>query len=526
MTRSHSIFWRILPGLVLFAMLAASGRCEPLRPNILFILADDMGYGDVEALNPESRIPTPNLNKLAGRGLVFSDAHTSSSVCTPTRYGLLTGRYNWRSRLKNGVAWGASRRLIEPDRLTLAAMLQSSGYHTSAIGKWHLGMDWPLIGGGIADDDMQWNGKSRITWAIDYAKPVTNGPISLGFDHFFGISASLDMPPYVWIHNDRPQVTTLRQKAFHRNGPADEDFEAVDVLPRITYEVVRKINAWSTPPREGHPFFIYVPLAAPHTPISPTSDWSGRSGLNSYGDFVMQVDAAVGEMVQALDSRGLTDNTLVIFSSDNGCSPAANLEEMEIKGHFANAPWRGHKADIFEGGHRVPFIAQWPAVIRPASRTNHLICLTDVFATLADILGFELPPNAAEDSVSFLSAFREPELSKPPADRAIVHHSIQGAFALRLGDWKLCLCPGSGGWSAPRPGSPAEKNLPAVQLYNLKTDPSESNNLAPENPAKVRELYALLSQYVENGRSNPGPKSSNTTPVNIHAGLNHPDWRP
>lgn len=499
-------------GILFSASLNLMVVADESRPNIIFILADDMGYGDVEAYNADSKIPTPHLNRLAGRGMMFTDAHTSSSVCTPTRYGLLTGRYNWRSRLKSSVTWGFSRRLIEDGRLTVAQLLADAGYHTSCVGKWHLGMDWTQYSGDIADDGDRWDGSWKGGWAVDYSKPVANGPVSLGFERFFGISASLDMPPYVYIRNDRPQVTSIVEKAFHRKGPADQDFEAVDVLPRQTHEVVRDINRWADDSKNGRPFFIYMPLASPHTPILPTGEWQSRSGINAYADFVMQVDDAVGRVVQAVERNGLDSHTLIIFTTDNGCSPAANLDQLEKAGHFSNHPWRGHKADIFEGGHRVPFIVQWPGVVKPATRQSRLTCLTDFMATCADITGVELPGNAGEDSVSFLSALRG---AAGDGDRVIINHSINGSFAVRQGPWKLILCPDSGGWSAPRPGSPAARSLPPVQLYNLNHDPTESENLYDNHRDVTDRLLGHLTKIVANGRSTPGNPVANTSPVDF-----------
>lgn len=499
---------------------------QPL-PNIIFILADDMGYGDVETLNSNSRIPTPHLNKLAQNGMTFTDAHTSSSVCTPTRYALLTGRYNWRSRLKSSVTWGFSKRLIEDDRETVASVLSKAGYKTSCIGKWHLGINWPLVGGGTADDGNKWDSKYRGGWNVDYSKKISQGPTSLGFDHFFGISASLDMPPYVYIQNDQPIAYEIVEKAFNRKGPADSDFEAVDVQPRIAYETIRKINKWAPDSKKGKPFFIYVPLAAPHTPIVPTTEWKGRSGLNPYGDFTMQVDDTVGQIYQALERTDILSNTILIFSTDNGCSPAANLKDMEAKGHFANAPWRGHKADIFEGGHHVPFFVHWPEVIKPGSISDRLTCQTDFLATCAELTGQELSVNVAEDSFSFLNELHgksSSDIDVNQRKRSVIHHSINGSFAIREGDWKLILCPGSGGWSAPRPRSAKTKQLPAIQLYNLAKDPAESENLYSEHPKIVQNLYHILKSYVAKGRSTPGPDGMNTTPVDILAGIPGGKW--
>ncbi|MCA9202616.1 MAG: arylsulfatase, partial [Planctomycetales bacterium] len=281
------------------------------RPNIVYILADDLGYGDVRCLNPEGKIATPNLDRLAADGVIFTDAHSSSSVCTPTRYGVLTGRYNWRSRLKSSVLWGFSQRLIEQDRLTVPAMLKQHGYATGCFGKWHLGMNWPLKDGGFASQDAD-------GWKVDYTAPIQEGPNAVGFDEFFGISASLDMPPYVFIRNDRSVGVPTVEKKWIRQGPAHVDFEAIDVLPRITTEATNFIDRHAAAAKDGRPFFLYFPLNAPHTPILPTAEWQGKSGLNSYADFVMQVDDTVGQVMAALERHGLAENTLVVFTSDNG----------------------------------------------------------------------------------------------------------------------------------------------------------------------------------------------------------------
>ena len=484
------------------------------RPNIIYILADDMGYGDITALNAQCKIKTPHLDKLARGGMIFTDAHSSSSVCTPTRYGILTGRYNWRSRLQSGVCWGFSPRLIEPQRITVGSLLQTSGYHTAAMGKWHLGMDWPLKQGGFADDSDRWSPQYKGGWDVDYSKPIQNGPNTVGFDYFFGISASLDMPPYVFIRNNRAEVTKLVEKAFNRKGPADVDFEAIDVLPRITEEVVSYIDRRAAAAREGKPFFVYFPLNAPHTPILPTASWKGKSGINAYCDFVMQVDNTVGQVMQALDKQGLAENTLLIFTADNGCSPAAKFNEMHAKDHHPSYKFRGHKADIFEGGHRVPFIARWPARVKAQSRSDQLVCLTDLMATCAELVEAKLPPDTGVDSVSILPALLGQD--KRPLREAVVHHSIRGAFSIRQGDWKLELCPGSGGWSSPRPGRANFAKLPPLQLYNLKDNIGETNNLEAKHPQVVKELTPLLQSYLYRGRSTPGPSQPNHGPIDIY----------
>ena len=505
--------------LVLFAGSARASDTKP--PNIVYILADDLGYGDVRCLNPQGKIATPHLDRLAAAGMIFTDAHSSSAVCTPTRYGLLTGRYNWRSRLKSGVMGGMSPPLIEPGRLTVPAFLQQQGYHTACIGKWHLGFDWPRqLDTAPFTDGIE---KGADGWRVDFSKPIARGPNALGFDYFFGLAASLDMVPYSFIENDRVTKVPTMDKAFPmmfgrtngatRKGPAAADFEAIDVLPTLTRRAVAYINERASAAKSGRPFFLYIPLNAPHTPIAPSKEWQGKSGLNPYADFVMETDARVGEVLDALDRNGVADNTLVIFTSDNGCSPEAKFPELLAKGHNPSAQFRGTKADIFEGGHRVPFLVRWPGRVKPGTTSDQLICLNDLFATCADLLGAKLPDNAAEDSVSLLPALEG--RATGPIREALVHHSINGSFALRQGNWKLELCADSGGWSAPRPGSPAAKSLPAPQLYDLAADLAETNNVARAHPEVVARLTQLLGKYAADGRSTPGAAQANTTPVEI-----------
>jgi arylsulfatase A len=491
--------------LAISAILCGFVSAENAKPNIIHILCDDLGYGDVQCLNAQGKIPTPHMDRLAKGGMIFTDAHTSSSVCTPTRYSLLTGRYNWRSPMKKGVLNGFSPRLIEPDRLTVAAFLKQQGYTTACIGKWHLGMDWPRENNGATSD---------TPGGIEYSRPITNGPTALGFHHFFGISASLDMPPFVFIENDRVTELPTVEKTWMRKGPAAAGFEAIDVLPVLTRKATDFIAARSDEAKQGKPFFLYLPLASPHTPILPTKEWQGKSGLNDYADFVMQTDATVGAVLDALEKSGLTENTLVILTSDNGCSPAAEFPKLLAKGHNPSASFRGHKADIFEGGHRVPYLVHWPARVKPGTRSDQIIGLTDLFATCADILGVKLPDNTAEDSASILPALTG-ETTKPIHD-AIVHHSVNGSFSIRQGNWKLILCSGSGGWSDPKPNSLAAEKLPPVQLYDLSKDIAETRNVQAENPEVVTRLTRLLEKFVADGRSTPGATQTNTTPVEIH----------
>ena len=477
--------------------------------NIVYILADDLGIGDVRAFNPNSRIRTPNLDQLASEGMRFTDAHSGSSVCTPTRYGVLTGRYAWRTRLQSGVCWGYSVPLIAEDRMTVASMLKRQGYNTACVGKWHLGLKWALKDPARVPTD-----HSGESWEnIDFAQPIASGPVQLGFDRFFGISASLDMHPHVYIRNDRVTRTPDRVIPasdgirFWRKGPVGDDFRHVEVLDRLTDEAVEFIGSQDS----DRPFFLYFPLSAPHKPIIPDSRFLNRSGLNEWGDFVMQVDATVGRVMQAVKTAGLDENTLFIVTSDNGATPGADFATLEKKGHDPSYLYRGHKADIFEGGHRVAFLARWPAVIRPGTESGMTVCHTDLLATAAEMAGVRLPAAAGEDSVSMLPLLTGS--GDGPVREATVHHSVNGSFAIRRGRWKLCFCPGSGGWSHPRPSRARQDKLPAVQLFDLSKDVAESENLSADYPEVVSELSALMQRYIDRGRSTPGVSQNNDRQV-------------
>lgn len=483
--------------LILAALLAGVARGDQ-KPNIVFIFADDMGIGDVS--HTTGLAPTPYIDRMAAEGMRFTDAHTSSSVCTPSRYSLLTGRYNWRTRLQKSVFFNPhDAPLIKEDEATVASLLKKAGYHSACIGKWHLGIGWQF-----KEDFQRAPGQEGQGWDIDYSLPAIT-PTSHGFDYFYGIQASLDMAPYVYIENDRAVVPATVTKAFHRKGAASADFEAVDCLTTFAEKSAEYIAQRA---EEAKPFFLYLPLTSPHTPIVPSKDWKGKSDIGKYGDFLMETDWVVGEVLQALDRHGLTENTLVIFSTDNGCSPAANIKNLTEQGHKPNGDLRGHKADIFEGGHRVPFIVRWPGVVKPGSVTDRLTCTTDFMATCADIVGSPLKKDAGVDSISFLPTLKD---AGQVERSAIVHHSINGAFAIREGNWKLCFCPGSGGWSAPR--GKATQGLPEVQLYNLETDPGETENLSETHPEKTEELTRLMQRYIEQGRSTVGPAQSNDVKV-------------
>ncbi len=485
------------------------------NPNIVFILADDLGYGDITAFNKHSKIKTPQLDVMAQQGMMFTDAHTSSAVCTPTRYGIITGRYNWRSSLKEGVLLGASKALIPNSRTTVASLLKEKGYNTAFIGKWHLGWDWALKNPEL-EPTTGWQDTTFTN--IDYTKPVKNTPNDLGFEYAYGHSGSLDMAPYVYVENgmatEIPEETTVNtgKYSWWRKGPTSKDFVHEDVTPNFFRRGVDYIKERA---RDEKPFFLYLALPSPHTPILPSAEWQGKSGLNPYGDFMMMVDDYIGQLNAAIKKAGIENNTLVIFTSDNGCSPAAKIEELVEEGHNPSHIYRGHKADIFEGGHRVPFIVKWPEKVRAGSTNSQTICTTDFAATCAAIVGYELKNDEAEDSYNMLPLL-EGEIFAGEFREATVHHSINGSFAIRKGDWKLILCPGSGGWSYPTPmDKDVLKELPKLQLYNLKDDPGETRNLLASNQQKVEELRSLLTKYVQDGRSTPGEPQKNDGDENI-----------
>ena len=488
------IGFRVGAFLALLLSVVVHGA-TPFRPNIVYILADDMGIGDVSALNPACRWQTPHIDRLAREGRIFTDAHSASGVCSPSRYSLLTGRYSWRGSLKSSVLNGYSKPLIEPGRITVADFLRSHGYATAMVGKWHLGVEWARPTDAPAE--------------VDFSQPFSGGPIAHGFEQFDGISASLDMPPYVHMTQDRVtaipthRVPDSPKPKMWRAGPVAPDFRHEDVQPRFFEKATRFIETRSRA-TDGRPFFLYLALASPHTPIVPTTSYQGRTRTNPYGDFVVELDDHIGRLLAVLDQSGLSTNTLVLFTADNGFSPAANLPELRALGHDPSAGFRGHKADLFEGGHRVPFIARWPGVVPEGTRCDVTIGQLDLLATCADLLGERLPPNAGEDSVSFLRQLVG--ANHPTRGRSgLVHHSNNGSFAFRQDRWKLLTVPDSGGWSFPHPGTLETNGLPRLQLYDLQSDPGEQTNRIAGNPAIARRLLRDLRSLIDRGRSTIGP---------------------
>ena len=479
--------------LVSAAALTSSLACAA-QPNVVFILADDMGYGDVSALNEKSRIRTPAIDALCRDGVTFTDAHSGSSVSTPSRYGILTGRYAFRTTLKSGVTNSYSPPLIAPSRRTIATFLSELGYSTACIGKWHLGWNWTMRDG-----------------KVDFSGPVGDGPVTRGFDYFFGIPASLDMPPYVYIENDRvtaqPDRTSADGKGLllQRSGPQGADFEHGECLQRITRKSLEYIAAQSA----KKPFFLYMPLTAPHTPILPSEEFRGKSGLSPYGDFVMMVDDVVAQIVARLKEQGLYENTVVVFAADNGCFHGAGVKEMEAGGHFPSYIYRGYKSDLFDGGHRVPLVVSRGG--KNGGRVERgLVSLTDFYATFAEMAGYRLTPGEGEDSYSLWGVVTGKGGNLRPD---AVHHSNNGSFSLREGRWKILFTAGSAGWSFPTFPKDREyiATLPSMQLYDLESDPGETKNVIAEHPDVVRRLTVRMREHIERGRSTPGPVQTNET---------------
>lgn len=488
-------------------------RSEQLTPNIIYILADDMGYGDISRYNPSCGFTTPSLDRLCDEGMRFFDAHAVSAVCTPSRYSILTGRYCWRSALKRDVLQGYDPPIIESGCRTVADMLHQRSYRTACIGKWHLGLRFAL-------QDPQ------DKYSVDFSKPLEWSPNDAGFDYFYGISASLDMPPYVYIENHRIDGQPDREtscwwdrgnsynKGMFRPGPTGQNFHHEQVLEVLT----QKAEAFVRESRD-QPFFLYLPLTAPHTPILPTKEWAGRSHTTEYGDFVLMCDDVVRRIRSVLAETGAEENTLIIFASDNGCSPRANYPELAQYGHNPSGILRGTKFDIFEGGHRVPLIVHWPGHVPPGATCSQTVCLMDLYASLAQLLQIPLAPDEAVDSVSELPIWLgDSSYSLTQHRKALIHHSVNGSFSVRMGQWKLILCPDSGGKSAPLPGD-TPSHYPSMQLYQMDDDIRERYNRIDlhEHDALVKQMCRFLEEAIERGRTTDGPACVNTPELQFEA---------
>lgn len=488
---------------------------SPTQPNIVVIYADDLGYGDVRCYNPErGKIATPNIDSLATRGMRFTDAHSSSGVCSPSRYTLLTGRYHWRSRLQSGIVglWGSP--LIAEDRLTIGGLAKRHGYQTACIGKWHLGWDWPIpedrekLFKQAPSGDVAVGVAQREVWKDVFTRPISGGPISRGFDVYFGTDVP-NWPPYCFIENDRTvgvpsqflPKSALRKNQASKQGPALPDWKLEGILPGLTDRAVQFISAATD---NNAPYLIYMPLTSPHTPLSVGESWKGKSGLGLYADFVMETDAVVGDVIDAIEQSGQSDSTLVVFTSDNGCAPYIGVDQLERNGHYPSGPLRGYKADAWEGGHRVPLIIRWPGVATPGSVCDQLVHQADLMATFAEILGTGLADDEGEDSFSLVSLLKGHDM---PIRQSSVSCSIRGVPSIRSGPWKYIAAPGSGGW-----GKGGDQSQP-LQLYNLADDLGESRNLAADQPEKLASMQALLESVITAGRSNPGTAQPNDVKV-------------
>ncbi|MDX1945687.1 MAG: arylsulfatase [Pirellulaceae bacterium] len=460
--------------------LPAAAADNRSLPNIVLILADDLGHGHISHLNPQSKIRTPHIDKLASQGISLTDAHSGSAVCSPTRYGLLTGRYAWRTKLVRGVLGPYDPPLIEATRLTLPGMLKKHGYHTACVGKWHLGWDWPR----------------KAMEDPDFSQPIAGGPTTRGFDYYFGTDVP-NYPPYCFIENDQtvglPNSAKTERNLDGRPGPMLAGWKFDAILPALADKAASYIAERAA---AKQPFFLYLPLTSPHEPIAPSAEFRGQSGLNSLGDFLLETDAVVGKVAAAIEQHKLAESTLFIFTCDNGSSLYTGGAELVKLGHAPSAGWRGAKTSIYEGGHRVPFVARWPGVIPTGAKSGETICLTDLLATAAEIVGEKLPENAGEDSHSVLPILRGDKLAKPVRE-ATVHQSASGQLAIRQGPWKLIT-------PQPASGAKGKSTEPReAELYNLAADPAETKNVIAEHGDVGARLTTLLDQYRQSGRSRP-----------------------
>ena len=504
-------------GLLLFSLLSVSCRQEqPIedKPNIIIIYTDDQGYGDVSALNSEAKFQTPNIDRIANEGVVFTDGHSSDAVCTPSRYTLLTGRYSWRTSLKKDVLRADGPCLIEKDRMTIASLLKENGYNTAMVGKWHL--------------QMEFEGKTGE--GRDWSKSFTDGPIEKGFDYFFGIPASMNYgvltylendrvldPPVLWTKkkrntNPRTYSRDIRPQDYRMTPPFDTvrgerggwveaapSFNDELVLEKLAAKAVEYINQSAEEAENGKPFFLYLPLTSPHLPHSTHPDFQGRTNCGNYGDFMEETDYRVGQVLDALDANGLSENTLVIFSSDNGAE-TNYVYQRDTYGHFSSFNFQGGKRDIYEGGHRVPFLMRWPNRIKAGSSSDIPVCQSDYLATIAEIVDAEIPENAGEDSYSLFPVLNGEKFS-PDLRGPVIHHSASGHFAIRSGRWKLNLLRGAGGWSAPEEVNPDEA---IYELYDMENDQGEATNLFFDHPNIVESLKNKITQIIASGRSTAG----------------------
>ncbi|MEI6277759.1 MAG: arylsulfatase [Verrucomicrobiae bacterium] len=524
--RNH--FLVVLVAVLLLWCPEESHAVPPDKPNIIVVLADDLGYGDVHCFDPDhAKISTPNIDRLAEQGERFTDAHAGTSVCTPSRYAVLTGRFCWRSRLQVHVVGHYGTPVIAPDRLTLPKMLQQQGYVTACIGKWHLGWDWPLRrkDGSIARAPADKYVHTRESEGEPiFEMPIEQGPITRGFGYYFGVDVP-NFPPFTFIENDRMAINPTDRIMIGTGKPGE--LVPAPIAPGWKYEnilpkIVEKTEGYlAERAKDKKPFFLYMTLTSPHEPVAPSAEFKGKSGISPVADFIMQTDAALGRVMTALDKHGLAENTLLIFTSDNGHAAYTGLAPLYKVGHRVNGPYRGYKCNISDGGQRVPLVVRWPGVTPAGSVNSQLICLSDLMRTCADLLQVKLPDNSAEDSVSILPLLRGQD--RPVREDLVLQPISSSYLAIRQGPWKLALCAGDAVWGGvcTEKGVPHDLGedearklgLPPIQLYNMADDPGETMNLQAVHPEIVRKLHARLQKYVSEGRSTPGAPQANDMSV-------------
>ncbi|MCE5204957.1 MAG: arylsulfatase [Porphyromonadaceae bacterium] len=498
--------------LVMFSTLSNALSQISKKPNILIIYADDLGYGDVQCYNSsKGKIPTPNIDRLASEGMLFTDAHSSSAVSSPSRYALLTGRYHWRSRLQKGIVGMWKEPLITPERTTVAGLVKEIGYKTFAIGKWHLGWNWPFKKDQLKNfiNFSSFEGKSTTiktkisptvenqrVWSQTFSKSITGGPTAVGFDYYFGTDVP-NWPPFCFIENDRtlgipseflnPKFITTNMASYQ--GPACKNWNLEAILPTICDRTIKIINEQA---KSDDPFFIYLALTTPHTPLAVSDEWKNRSRLNNqYADFVVQTDYEIGRILESLENTGISNNTIVFFTSDNGCGNYIGAEELKEQGHFVSGPLRGYKGDVWEGGHRIPFIVRYPGVVQSGTICNQLVHQVDIMETIADLLNLELSDTIGEDSFSLVRLLKG---SNKPVRESAISTSVQGVQSIRYGNWKL-IC--------------SEE----LQLYNLGYDIGETTNLANDHSRIVKKMLNLRKKIIVNGRSTKGKPQKNDVNV-------------
>ncbi len=505
---------------ILFALCSLlcvlSSELSAKSPNILLILTDDVGYGDLSCYNDQSKIPTPNIDRLAKQGMCFTDAHSPATVCTPTRYSLMTGHMAFRVPNGGSVFTGVGGpSLITEDRLTLPEMLRNNGYATAAHGKWHIGLTFF----DKENNPIHQSSPDAIK-LIDYSRPIKGGPLDHGFDKFFGTACCPTTDwLYAFIDGNRIPVPPTQKidRSKLPNHPYSQDCRDGYIAPDFSMEEVDLVFLKKSREfLENHqrqspdkPFFLFHSTQGIHLPSFPAPQFQGKTQAGPHGDFIHQLDWTVGQLMETLDKLGVAENTIVILTSDNGPEVDTVIDMRKTYQHDGARPWRGIKRDAWEGGHRVPFIVRWPSKIKPESHSDQLTSLTDVMATLAAVVGAELPNSAAEDSYNLLPVWLG------NATTPIRPHLLMQAFrgkdtlSIRKGNWKYIDHKSSGGNNYEKREDLKPFHIPdtdpsaPAQLYDLKADPGETKNLYSSNPDMARELKTLLESLKSSGRSAP-----------------------